>query len=86
MAGEWTSERFPQFEMEIRRLIEQHRDLKMSRSTWRLLTKPAQRATNRTFNCSRSLVDGREQSDRELFETTFEPDGRLPTGFARACT
>jgi hypothetical protein len=24
MAGQWTSERFPQFEMEIRRLTEQH--------------------------------------------------------------
>ena len=84
MAGTWTSERFPQFEKEIRRLVEQHRELE---------DEPLHLAIAYQPGAPRDQLDiylfevigglGERNPDKELFETTFEPNNRLQAGFSQ---
>jgi hypothetical protein len=85
MAGTWTSERFPQFEPAIRRLTEQHRELKdepLHLALAYLPLRQGREVTEGVFlfevigGAAESLADG-----EDLFETTFEAAPGLPTGF-----
>jgi hypothetical protein len=82
MAGTWTSERFPQFEKEIRRLTEQHRELKDEPLHLAIAYEPGQPQDPEDIYLFEVIGGwGDSNPDKELFDTTFEPNGRLPTGF-----
>ena len=84
MAGEWTSERFPQFEMEIRRLTEQHRELEDEPLHLAIAYQPGPPRAQQDIYLFEVIGGwGESNPDKELFETTFEPNGRLPTGFSQ---
>jgi len=85
MAGEWTSERFPQFEPAIRRLTEQHRELEDEPLHLALAYLP--RRLGREvyesiflFEVIGGAADRLTQSDN-LFEASFDAVPGLPTGF-----
>jgi hypothetical protein len=72
MAGTWTSERFPQFEREISRLTEQHRELQDEPLHLAVAYLPAARDQQDIFLFE--VVGGALttiSSDRNLFEATF---------------
>jgi len=82
MAGEWTSERFPQFESEIRRLTEQHRELEDEPLHLAIAFQPRPPRDQQDIYLFEIIGGwGESNPDKELFETTFEPNGRLPSGF-----
>jgi hypothetical protein len=82
MAGEWTIERFPQFEMEIKRLTQQHEELKDEPLHLALAYQPSPPRDQQDIYLFEVIGGWGERSpDNELFETTFEPNGRLQTHF-----
>lgn len=84
MAGQWTSERFPQFETEIRRLTEQHRELEDEPLHLAIAFQPGAPRDQQDIYLFEVIGGwGDSNPDKELFETTFEPNGRLPTGFSQ---
>lgn len=82
MAGNWTTERFPQFEQALRRLTDQHRELDDEPLRLALAYQPGLPRDQQEIYLF-EVIDGRGDSnpDKELFETTFEPNGRLQSGF-----
>ncbi len=82
MAATWTSERFPQFEGEIRRLTEQHRALEDEPLHLAMAYQPAPPRDQQDIYLLEVIGGwGDTNADKELFETTFEPNGRLQSGF-----
>jgi hypothetical protein len=82
MAGKWSSERFPLFEMEIRRLTEQHRELKDEPLHLAIAYQPDPPREQQDIYLFEVIGGwGESNPEKELFETTFEPNGRLPSGF-----
>ncbi|HWG45361.1 MAG TPA: hypothetical protein VN688_21540 [Gemmataceae bacterium] len=85
MAGEWISERFPQFEAAIRRLTEQHRELEDEPLHLALAYLPRRdgREVDRgifLFEVIGGVADRFGQSE-DLFEAAFDAIPGLPTGF-----
>jgi hypothetical protein len=82
MAGTWTSERFPQFETQIRRLADQHREMEDEPLHLAIAYQPLSPRDQQDIYLF-EVIGGWSESnpDKELFETTFEPNGRLQTGF-----
>jgi hypothetical protein len=85
MAGAWTSERFPQFEPAIRRLTEQHRELKDEPLHLAIAYLPMRKGREvhdgvYLFEVIGGAVDRFGESG-ELHETAFEAVSGLPTGF-----
>lgn len=84
MAGSWTTERFPQFEAQVRRLVEQHRQIEGEPLHLALCYCP-EREQDDIFLLEVIETPYQDGSDRDLFEVTFqstpsfpmEPDGRL---------
>jgi hypothetical protein len=72
MAGTWTSERFPQFESQIRRLTEQHRELEDEPLHLAISYAP-KRDQEDIFLLEAIGGNGGDSvnPDKELFETTF---------------
>jgi hypothetical protein len=82
MAGSWTSERFPQFEQQIRALMEQHRELEDEPLHLAISYGPL-RDQEDIFLFE---VAGGEESvnpDRDFFEVTFKSVPGLQTGFSQ---
>src|SRR5437868_3177104 len=85
MAGEWTSERFPQFEPAIRRLTEQHRALEDEPLHLALAYLPRRNGQEVyqgifLFEVIGGAANCFGQSG-DLFEATFEAAPGLLTGF-----
>src|SRR5438128_11870189 len=83
MAGTWTSERFPQFEPAIRRLTEQHRELKDEPLHLAVAYLPRRNGREVQqdiflFEVIGGTADFFGQND--LFETVFEAAPGLPGG------
>src|ERR1019366_2556951 len=79
MAGTWTAEKFPRFEKAIRRLTEQHRELKDEPLYLAVSYGPAR--DPRDIYLLQAIGNGpddRISPDRELFETTFTPTAGFP--------
>jgi hypothetical protein len=82
MAGTWTRERFPQFEGQIRRLAEQHRELEDEPLHLALAYQPNPPRDQQDIYLFEVIGGwGENNPDKDLFETTFEPNGLLQTGF-----
>jgi len=82
MAGKWTTERFPQFESAIRSLTEQHRELEDEPLHLAMAYQPGPPRDQQDIYLFEVVGGwGESNPDKELFETTFEPNGRLQTGF-----
>jgi hypothetical protein len=83
MAGEWTTERFPQFEASIQRLAEKHRELDDEPLHLAMAYQPAGPKRDQQHIYLFEVIGGWGESnpDRELFETTFDPNSRLHFGF-----
>ena len=82
MAGTWTTEKFPQFGQAIRRLTDQHRELEDEPLHLAIAYQPGPPRDQQDIYLF-EVIGGRGESnpDKELFETTFEPNGRLQSGF-----
>ena len=84
MAGEWTTERFPRFEPAIRRLTEQHRELEDEPLHLAIAYQPGPSRDQQDIYLFEVVGGwGDSNPDKELFETTFEPNGRFETGFSQ---
>ena len=81
MAGVWTTERFPQFEASIQHLAEKHRELDDEPLHLAMAYQPSDRDQQHIYLFEVIGGWGGSNPDRELFETTFEPDSRLQFGF-----
>lgn len=82
MAATWTSERFPQFAQAIRQLTAQHRELTDAPLHLAIAYGPPHDTQDIFLFEVIGASDGISlNSDRDLFETVFEPTPRLATGF-----
>jgi len=82
MAGTWTTERFPRFAESLRRLTEQHRELEDEPLHLAIAFQPTPPRDQQDVYLLEVIGGwGEDNPDKELFETTFEPNGRLQTGF-----
>jgi hypothetical protein len=81
MASAWSSARFPHFEQAVRQLTERHRELEDEPLHLALSYGPLREQQD--IFLLEVIAGGEESSspDKELFETTFEPNPGLPTGF-----
>ncbi len=84
MAGTWTTQRFPQFEQAIRRLTDQHRELDDEPLHLAIAYQPGPPRDPQDVYLF-EIIGGWSDSnpDKELFETTFEPNDRLQSGFSQ---
>jgi hypothetical protein len=81
MAGAWTSERFPQFEDAIRRLTNQHLELKDEPLHLALTYLPAARDQQHIFLFEVIGAFGDSiNPERDLFEVTFAASPEFPMG------
>jgi hypothetical protein len=85
MAGEWTSERYPQFEPGLRRLTEQHRELKDEPLHLAIAFLPHRNGRDVSqgiflFEVIGGIAEQFGQSE-DLFEVTFDAIPGVPTGF-----
>ncbi len=79
MAGSWTSERFPAFEPAIRRLADQHRELKDEPLHLAIAYLPARRDQQHVFLFEVIGERGDWVSpDHDLFEVTFTGTSGFP--------
>lgn len=79
MAGSWTADRFPQFEVAIRRLTDQHRELVDEPLHLALSYLPALRDQQHIYLLE--VIGGLGDStnpERDLFETVFEATPGFP--------
>lgn len=81
MAGEWTTERFPQFEASIQQLAEKHQELDDEPLHLAMAYQPPGRDQQHIYLFEVIGGWGGSSPVRELFETTFEPNSRLQFGF-----
>ncbi|HVS39494.1 MAG TPA: hypothetical protein VMS17_28310 [Gemmataceae bacterium] len=84
MAGKWAAERFPRFEEAIRRLTEQHRQLQDEPLHLAVAYQPGPPRDQQGIYLF-EVIGGRGEGnpDKQLFETAFDPNGRLQTGFSQ---
>jgi hypothetical protein len=79
MAGSWTSERFPQHEKALLRLVEQHRELEDEPLHLALAYLPAHRDQQHVYLFE--VIGSRWESvspDNDLFEVAFPPSTGFP--------
>lgn len=78
MAGSWTTERFPQYERSLRKLIDQHREIEDEPLHLAISYQPPRDPHDVfLFEVIGDSIDG-IRTDRDLFEVTFEPTAQLP--------
>lgn len=78
MAGDWTSERFPQFEREIRELIEQHRQLDEPLHLALSYSSPRNRQDIFLFEVVSGPLADTVNEERDFFEVSFLPSSGFP--------
>ena len=78
MAGSWTTERFPQYESSLRRLIDQHREIEDEPLHLAISYQPRRDSQDLfVFEVIGGPIDG-VCPERDLFEVTFESSVGLP--------
>lgn len=79
MAGSWTTDRFPQFEAEVRRLTQEHRELEDEPLHLAISYDPGRDSQDIfLFEVIGDFARGEISPERDLFETTFHSTSEFP--------